>query len=105
MLPTVYPQINPMTKAHANAEIGALSFIAVPLHKEEPWKYLIDQLLRITLPDLDERSQQVLTLLENSAKRGVNMVKQLLTFTRGTTGKPITLQLLPLLQEVIGLVD
>jgi PAS domain S-box-containing protein len=63
------------------------------------------QLLRLTQPDLDERTQQVLTLLETSAKRGANMVKQILTFTRGTTGEPMTLQIIPLLQDVMGIIQ
>jgi PAS domain S-box-containing protein len=34
----------------------------------------------------DERSQQVLTIVENNAKRGANLVKQVLSFASGTEG-------------------
>ncbi|WP_370460808.1 hybrid sensor histidine kinase/response regulator [Brasilonema octagenarum] len=34
----------------------------------------------------DERSRQVLTIVENNAKRGANLVKQVLSFARGTEG-------------------
>jgi two-component system, cell cycle sensor histidine kinase and response regulator CckA len=40
-------------------------------------------------------------LIEESAKRGANMVKQVLTFARGMEGKRAPLQVTPLLREII----
>lgn len=60
----------------------------------------ITQLLRLKLLNLDERSQEMLRVLEDSAKRGANMIKQILTFTRGTGEKQIPLRVAPLLLEV-----
>lgn len=65
----------------------------------------ISQLLRLKQPDLDKRSQQMLQLLEDSAQRGANMIKQILTFTRGTDGERSPTQIVPLLQEVIDVVQ
>lgn len=65
----------------------------------------IAQLLRFKSLDLDERSQEMLKVLEDSAKRGANMVKQILTFTRGTEGKRIPLQVSDLLKEVITVAE
>ncbi|WP_416675998.1 hybrid sensor histidine kinase/response regulator [Egbenema bharatensis] len=65
----------------------------------------ISQLLRLNHPDLDQRSQQMLQVLEESAQRGAKMIKQILTFTRGTSGERVPVQLAPLLQEVIDVVQ
>jgi PAS domain S-box-containing protein len=59
------------------------------------------QLLPLKLPHLDPQSQQLLTLLESSSKRGAELVKQILSFTRGVEGKRTTVQLSYLLQEVV----
>ncbi len=56
------------------------------------------QLLKMKLPD--EQSQRLLEILENSAKRGANLVKQVLSFARGVEGKRMTLQVGNLIQEV-----
>lgn len=61
----------------------------------------ISQLLRLQQTQLDARSLEMLKVLEDSAKRGANMVKQILTFTRGTSGERRPLQVEPLLEEVI----
>ncbi len=60
----------------------------------------ISQLMRMSQPDLNERSQEMLAMLENSAKRGTNLVKQIVTFVRGTEGRRIALQVRPLLLEM-----
>ncbi|NJP08244.1 MAG: PAS domain S-box protein [Leptolyngbyaceae cyanobacterium RU_5_1] len=65
----------------------------------------VSQLLRLKQPDLETRSQEMLRILENSARRGANMVKQILTFTRGTGGDPIPLQIVPLMREVVKVVQ
>lgn len=65
----------------------------------------IAQLLRLKPLNLDARSQEMLRVLEDSAKRGANMIKQILTFTRGTGEKRVPLQVAPLLLEVIQVVQ
>ena len=60
----------------------------------------IAQLLPLKLPNIDRRTQELLESLEDSAKRGANMVKQILTFARGAEGKRISLQVEHILFEV-----
>lgn len=64
----------------------------------------ISQLLRLKQPNLDARSRQMLQVLEESAKRGAEMIKQILTFTRGTEGDRSPVQVASVLQEVINIV-
>jgi PAS domain S-box-containing protein len=59
------------------------------------------QLLPIKLPELDQRSLQLLRLLEGSAKRGADLVKQILSFARGIEGKRTVLQVGHLLWEIV----
>ncbi|MCU0527356.1 MAG: response regulator [Elainella sp. Prado103] len=65
----------------------------------------ISQLLRLNQPELDSRSQEMLKVLEDSARRGANLIKQILTFTRGTGGECSPIQVVPVLQEVINVVQ
>ncbi len=48
----------------------------------------------------DQRSQQLLAELKNSAKRGANLVKQVLSFARGIEGQRTILQVRHLLLEI-----
>ncbi|AKG20775.1 hybrid sensor histidine kinase/response regulator [Calothrix sp. 336/3] len=48
----------------------------------------------------DERSQRLLSILINNAKRGANLVKQVLSFTRGVEGDRTLLQLKHLIVEI-----
>jgi PAS domain S-box-containing protein len=48
----------------------------------------------------DEQSQRLLTMVESSAKRGADMVKQVLTFSRGAGSERVLLQTRHLLKEV-----
>ncbi|MFQ4140924.1 response regulator [Chlorogloeopsis sp. ULAP02] len=48
----------------------------------------------------DERSQRLLPILINNAKRGANLVKQVLSFTRGMEGDRTLLQLKHLIREI-----
>ncbi|BAZ42931.1 multi-sensor hybrid histidine kinase [Calothrix sp. NIES-4101] len=43
----------------------------------------VAQLLPLKLPDIDDGSKQLLKMLESSAKRGADLVQQILSFTRG----------------------
>ncbi|MGG6293941.1 PAS domain S-box protein [Leptolyngbya sp. AN02str] len=65
----------------------------------------IAQLLRLKHTDLDARSQEMLQVLSESAKRAATMVKQILTFARGTDDKRILLEVAPLLQDVVKVIQ
>jgi PAS domain S-box-containing protein len=56
------------------------------------------EILKQKLPD--EQSRRMLSILESSARRGADMVKQVLTFARGVDGERILLQTKHLLKEV-----
>lgn len=62
------------------------------------------QLLPLTQPGLNPQGHQQVKLLEDSAKRGASLVKQILTVTRGTPGEVAALDVVPLLQEVTDLI-
>lgn len=59
----------------------------------------ISQLLPLKFPQLDGQTQDLLKMLETSAKRGAALVNQVLTFTRGVEGKLVPLQVNYLLLE------
>lgn len=61
----------------------------------------IAQILRLKQSDLDSQTDGHLALIERSAKRGANIVKQVLTFARGGDGEPTPVSLLSVLQEVV----
>ncbi|MDZ8052922.1 MAG: PAS domain S-box protein [Aulosira sp. ZfuVER01] len=61
----------------------------------------VSQLLPLKFRDLDDQTRHFLTMLEESAKRGTNLVKQLLSFSRGTQGKRLIIQLGHLLSELV----
>jgi len=61
------------------------------------------ELLRIKLKD--EGSEQILQTLALSARRGAEMVKQVLTFSRGVEGKKVTVQMALLIAEMKTIVD
>ncbi|AFY36085.1 response regulator [Calothrix sp. PCC 7507] len=58
------------------------------------------QLLPLKFPDADERTMHLLEILEINAKRGADLVKQVLSFARGVEGKRINLQIRHLIVEV-----
>ncbi|MFL9455554.1 MULTISPECIES: hybrid sensor histidine kinase/response regulator [Nostocales] len=63
----------------------------------------VAQLLPLKYPDIYEQDMHLLEILEDSAKRGADLVKQVLSFARGVEGKRITLQLRHLIKEVIAI--
>jgi CheY-like chemotaxis protein len=65
---------------------------------------MIAQLLRLQLKNVDARTQELFNSLENSSKRGANLVKQILTFARGTEGKRTLLQPEHLLNAVVQVI-
>jgi len=60
----------------------------------------IAQLLPITLPNIDERNQQMLDILQTNTKRGADLVKQILSFARGTEEHRTFVQLRHLLLDI-----
>ena len=58
------------------------------------------QLLPLKFPDADERTRHLLKILEINARRGADLVKQVLSFARGVEGKHITLQLRHIIVEL-----
>lgn len=60
----------------------------------------VTQLLPLNFPTMSERTRQLLTTLEVSARRGSSLIKQILSFAQGVEGKRITLQLSHLLHEI-----
>lgn len=53
----------------------------------------------------DERSREMLGLLESSTRRGADLVKQILVFARGTEGQKVPLQVGHLLLEVAKIAE
>lgn len=61
----------------------------------------VAQLLPLTLPNLNARNQDMLHILEASAKRGADLVKQILCFARGNNDeKRLILQVKHLLLDI-----
>jgi PAS domain S-box-containing protein len=60
----------------------------------------IAQLLPLKLPQLDSHNRELLKTLEISSKRGAEIVKQILSFARGATGKPVQLNVAHVLMEI-----
>ncbi|MEH1808663.1 hybrid sensor histidine kinase/response regulator [Nostoc sp.] len=58
------------------------------------------QLLPLKFPNADERTRHLLEILEINARRGADLVKQVLSFARGVEGKHITLQLKHIIVEM-----
>jgi two-component system cell cycle sensor histidine kinase/response regulator CckA len=65
---------------------------------------LVVQLLPLKLPDADASVQAKLDILEHSAQRGADLVKQILSFARGVEGKRFHLQVHHLMREINNLV-
>jgi two-component system, cell cycle sensor histidine kinase and response regulator CckA len=61
------------------------------------------QLLPLKLTHLDPQTQQLVTMLEDSARRGAALVKQVLSFARGVEGQPVQLNPQHVIAEVIQL--
>jgi PAS domain S-box-containing protein len=60
----------------------------------------IVEILPLQFPDIDARTQNLLQILEDSTRRGADLVKQIVSFTRGVEGKPTYIQLRHLLKEI-----
>jgi PAS domain S-box-containing protein len=60
----------------------------------------IVEILPLQFPDLDNRTQNLLQILDDSTHRGADLVKQILSFTRGVEGKPTCIQVHHLIKEI-----
>ena len=60
----------------------------------------VAQLLPLKLPNLNEQNQRMLQTLETSARRGAELIRQILSFARGVEGKRVSLQINHLLLEI-----
>jgi PAS domain S-box-containing protein len=60
----------------------------------------IVEILPLQFPDIDDRTQNLLTILNDSTRRGADLVKQILSFTRGVEGKPTYIQIHHLIKEI-----
>lgn len=60
----------------------------------------ISQLLPLKLSNLDKTSSEMLKILEANAKRGADLVKQVLSFARGNEGKRTVLQVKHILKDI-----
>ncbi|HIK04547.1 MAG TPA: PAS domain S-box protein [Trichormus sp. M33_DOE_039] len=65
---------------------------------------MIAQLLSSRYKNADARTQELFKTLETSSKRGSDLVKQILTFARGTEDQRILLQPGHLLQELVKVI-
>ncbi len=63
----------------------------------------VSQMLHLTLPNIDAKTKRLLNLLSSSTEQAVNLVKQILFFSRSTEGQCVMLQLGYLLREVINI--
>jgi PAS domain S-box-containing protein len=61
------------------------------------------ELLRMKLPDPD--SQELLSILEGSAERGADMVRQVLSFARGVEGRRVEVNVVDLIREIEKIVN
>ena len=58
------------------------------------------QILPLHLPNLDESSQELLDIVKTNAQRGANLIKQMLSFTRGIEGDREVLIVPSLFEEI-----
>ena len=64
----------------------------------------IAQLFRLRFTNADSATQNQLDILETSARRGTQMVRQILTFAQGSTERKCVVDVVAVLQEVIAVV-
>jgi PAS domain S-box-containing protein len=65
----------------------------------------IVQLLPLKVANLDDQTQRLLNILDESSHRGADLVKQILSFTRGIEGKSTNTQVNHLLREVYKIIQ
>lgn len=60
----------------------------------------VAQLLPLKFPNLSEQNRNLLSIIETSARRGSELIKQILSFARGMEGKRVAVQISHLLTEI-----
>jgi two-component system, cell cycle sensor histidine kinase and response regulator CckA len=65
----------------------------------------VAQLLPLRLPNIDDRSKNLLKILETSAHRGADLIKQILSFAQGIEGKHLCIQPSHLLIDIQKIVQ
>lgn len=65
----------------------------------------VAQLLPLRLINLDDRTQNLLKILESSAHRGADLIKQILSFAQGIEGKHVSIQPAHLLLDIQKIVE
>jgi two-component system, cell cycle sensor histidine kinase and response regulator CckA len=65
----------------------------------------VAQLLPLRLPNLDDRTQNLLKILESSARRGADLISQILSFAQGIEGKHVSIQPAHLLLDIQKIVE
>ena len=60
----------------------------------------VTQILLLRLPDLDKNLQELLNICQSNVRRGADLVKQILTFTRGAEGEKGIIQVKHLIREI-----
>jgi two-component system, cell cycle sensor histidine kinase and response regulator CckA len=65
----------------------------------------VAQLLPLRLSNLDDRTQNLLKILESSAHRGADLISQILSFAQGIEGKHVSIQPAHLLLDIQKLVE
>ncbi|MBD2774485.1 response regulator [Iningainema sp. BLCCT55] len=95
---------NQFLRAQRMESIGTLaSGIAHDLNNVLSPILMSVQLLQSTYRD--QRSSQILKILENNAKRGANLVKQVLSFARGMEGDRTVIQIKHLILEMKQIIE
>jgi two-component system, cell cycle sensor histidine kinase and response regulator CckA len=64
----------------------------------------ISDLLPLKLPEIDDRTRQLIKLLSDNSRRGADLVAQILSFARGSKGEHTEIQLRHLLSEIVQVV-
>ena len=65
----------------------------------------VAQLLPLRLADLDDRTQNLIQILESSAHRGSDLIKQILSFAQGIEGKHLCIQPAHLLIDIQQIIE
>lgn len=65
----------------------------------------VSQMLPMKFPNVDEQTQRLFTLLTNSSKRAINLVKQILSFSRVEEGQYSVLQINDILSDIINVAE
>jgi two-component system, cell cycle sensor histidine kinase and response regulator CckA len=65
----------------------------------------VAQLLPLKLQDIDSPTQAMLEILESSARRGADLIKQILSFAQGIEGKHVVIQPAHLLKDIQKIVQ